>query len=685
MPIASLKLRPGVEADYTPTLNEAGISASNLIRFKDGLPQKLGGWDAFYANTVGGIPRKLHAWGDLSGVNRLAVGTTSLLGLISSGTLSDITPQTKTTNPAEDFSTTLGSALVTVVDAGISNVTTFDAVFFNTPIAVGGLVLHGLYPIEVIVGATSYQIRANATATSAVSNAGAVPVFNTTAGSPIVQVTVAAHGLAIGDDFTFPIATTVGGVTISGTYNVLTVPTADTFTIGATVEASSTTSASMNSGNAQLVYYINLGPPAVGSGFGLLGFGDGGFGTGSTSGAQVGTPITATGWSIDNWGEFLISCPNNGGIYFWPPNRGYETAFLVATAPAFNGGCFVAMPAQILVCWGSTAAAPFSTSWSRSPEQRDPLMVRWSDIEDFTNFTVSSLTQAGGTRLSSGSKIVGAMQAPSRAYIWTDIGLWTMEYMGPPIVFGFNEIGKGCGLIGQNAAATMRGFTYWMSKTGFFMVGAGGVEPIQCSVWDVIFQDLDTANADKIVAAANSLFSEITWHYPSLADGTGENSRYVKVNIAEGMAWDYGPMTRSAWIDETVLGSPIGATPSGLIYQHETSNDAGDAPLNAWFETGYFVIDEGSDFAFVDLFMPDMRWGFYDGAQDAQVAITITAVDYPNGTERSYGPFTVSQARQYANTRLRGRQMKFRVESDDMGSFWRLGNPRYRYRPDGKR
>lgn len=685
MPFAALKLNPGVNAEYTPTLNEAGISDSQLIRFKDQLPQKIGGWERFYNNAVSGITRALHGWGDLAQVNRLAVGTTDFLGTINDGTLDTLTPQELTTNPAEDFSTISGDATVVVVDAGITDVTIFDAVFFNTPISVGGLVLHGLYPITVISGAHSYSIEANANATSTVSNGGAVPTFTTTSSSAIVTVTLIAHGLAVENDFTFPIATTVGGIIIDGTYNVISTPTADTFTIGATTSATSGATVAMNGGDAQLRYYLSLGPAASGVGFGLGGFGLGGFGLGDAGGTnpQTGDPITATNWSLDNWGEFLMACPANGGVYFWPPKRGYTTAFLVATAPPFNGGIFVAMPAQILVAWGSTAAAPGTTGFNRSPEQRDPLIVRWSDQEDFSVWTPTSLTQAGSYRIPSGSKIIGGLQGPQVAYIWTDIEAWSMEYMGPPYIFGFNKIGQGCGLIGQHAAGVLHGITRWMSQSGFYTI-EGGVQEMPCSVWDYVFQDLDTDNAHKVCCCPNSLYSEVMWEFPSITDGTGENSRYVKYNTIE-RAWDFGVLNRTAWIDQTVLGNPIGTTTTGLIYQHEMGNDADGAAMNSYFETGYFVVAEGSEFPFIDMFLPDMRWGTQSGSQSAVVKITITARDYPNGTERSYGPFPVSTAVTFVTTRLRGRQIKFRVESDDLGSFWRLGKPTYRVAQDGRR
>lgn len=680
-----LKLNPGVVVEATPALNEAGISASNLIRFKSGLPQKIGGWNRFYPNVLAGTPRELHAWGDLNGVDRLAVATTQQLAIINSGNLDIITPQTLLTNPTPDFSTVEGEATVNVADPGIFNPTTFDAVFFNTPISVGGIILRGVYPITELTGASSYQVTAISVATATVNDGGAVPVFDTVNESSVVNVTFPSHGLSVADNFTFPIPTTGGGVTIVGTYAVQTVVSPDVFQIGVDFEASSTATFSMNGGNAQILYYINLGPPAVGIGYGLGPYGDGGYGTGNTPRSATGTPITATNWSMDNWGELLLACPRGGGIYYWAPNSGFQNAFIVPTAPAFNGGIFVAMPEQILVAWGSTSAAPQSPPSSASAEQQDPLIVRWSDSEDFTNWQVTSTDQAGSFRIPTGSRIVGGIQGPQQALIWTDIEVWAMQYLGFPLVFGFNKLSSGCGLIGQHAVGVQRGVVYWMSQGSFFALSGGGVQELPCPVWDVVFQDLDTANVDKIVCAINSQFGEVAFYYPSLSGGTGEPDKYVKFNTSEGYVWDYGVLNRSAWIDQSVLGQSIGASPQGLIYQHETSPDADGQPINAWFETGYFTLMEGQSFAFMDWIWPDMKWGLYNGAQGASVQVTITALAYPNDVPVVYGPFTMTAATAYINTRLRGRLLKIKISSNDLGSFWRLGNIRYRIAPDGMR
>jgi len=348
MPFGSIKLRPGVSADWTPTLNEAGYSQSQLIRFRDSLAQKYGGWQRFYPFALAGIPRDMHAWQDLNGTNHLAVGTTVGVNVITSGVLTSITPQTIISNFAPNFSTVINTKTVTVVDPNISNVTTFDSVFYNTPISVGGIILSGLYPIVSITGTHSYTVTAATNAMATVNNGGAVPVFSTVLNSAVVGVLLNNDGMTVGDIIALSIPTTGNGVTIEGAYPATTITDANNFQIQISVQATGTGSFSMNGGNAQLVYYISLGPPAAGTGYGLGGYGLGGYGTGTVPASQTGTPITAMDLTSDNWGQLLLECPADGAIYYWDPTGGFTNMSLVSAGPVFNSGIFVSTSAQIL-------------------------------------------------------------------------------------------------------------------------------------------------------------------------------------------------------------------------------------------------------------------------------------------------------------------------------------------------
>lgn len=681
MGFSSVTLQPGVDTDSTPTLSQAAYNTSNLIRWKGGLAEKLGGWIRFYSTSIGSVVRDLHAWEGLSNDTHLGVGAVASLSVITSGVNNVITPQVTITNGPLNFSTTTSSPTVTIVDTNISNPTTNNSVFFDTPVSVDGLLLSGLYSIDSILSATSYTITATSNASATVANGGSVPLFTTVTSSPSVTVGLNNHGKSAGDTTTFLVSTTGGGVTIYGAYLVQSASTAS-YVINVPELATSSTSFSMNNGSAELTYYIAAGPQATTAGYGTGTYGDGGYGTGVAGPSGAGTPITAIDWTSDNWGEIYLACPQlttttpYGPIYQWSPDGGFANASIITQAPIACGGIFVAMPQQILVAWGASFDG-FA----------DPLQIYWSDSQDYTNWTATSSTFAGGFHIPTGSRIVGGIQAPQQGLIWTDIDVWSMTYINLPLVFGFNKLMTGCGLIGSHAMCILGNTVYWMSQNQFFYIPAGGgPRVLPCKVWDFIFQDLDTANAYKIRMGSNSAFNEWWCHFPSLSGGTGENDSYVKFNPVEN-AWDYGnlPTGRTAWIDQSVLGTPIGADPTGLIFQHEQGYNGDGAALNPLFRTGYWVIAEGEEFAFVDQILPDMKWGTQAAAQTATVLITLYFVNTPNGDITVKGPYSTTEALNYVTTRGRGRQMAIQIESQDLSSFWRIGKTRYRYASDGRR
>jgi hypothetical protein len=696
MPHQSLKLLAGVDQNKTPALNEAAISESQLVRFipdrtLGGLVQKLGGWTKFYANSIGSIIRCLWAWEDTNANSYLAVGAEGApaggggsLTVVQSGGSTDISPQTTTVNIGVDFSTTAGSNAVLITDTG-RNADNYDVVDIQTQISVGGLILFGQYQVyNPGASANTYTIYAvdvfgePAYATSTVANGGATAEFDTTSGSDFVDVTLANHGLALGDTFPILVATSVGGLTLYGNYSVIEVTSSSVFKISAASSASSTANAFVNSGDVRFIYYNGIGPLPAGTGYGIGPYGSGGYGTGIPPITGTGTPINAQDWTLDNWGEILISCPLNGPIYRWSPTSGDPVALIIPNAPSVNDGMFVAMPQRQIIAWGSTFTGI-----------KDPLLIRWCDVNNYDQWIANVTNQAGSYRIPKGSRIVQCIQGPQQGLIWTDLGIWAMQYAGPPYVYQFNELGNGCGLVGRKAAGSVNGAVYWMGQSQFFRLAGSGVEPIRCPVWDVVFQDLDKNNLDKIRIAPNSRFGEITWYFPTIQNG-GENEGYVKYNIILDQ-WDYGfnstanpYVARSAWINESVLGPPIGAGLNEYIYQHETSPDADGQAMNSYFQTGYFVLSDADVKTFIDQVWPDMKWGYFGGTQGANILLTFYVTDYPGQTPTAYGPFTLTQATTYVTPRFRGRLVAIRIESDDIGSWWRLGNFRYRLQPDGR-
>ena len=706
MPHAVLRLVPGVNTQETPALNEnSGVSQSNLVRFfpdpgTGALLQKLGGWSRWFSLPFPAIVRALWAWEDLNLNSHLAVGTETISGtpsaelaVITNGTLQNITPTTTTDNIAPAAVTISGNSIVTITDTTTTGITSYDSVYIATQIAIGGIVLFGLYRCDPdgFLGATAYTVQSvdilgNPNPATSSSSSPVLPQFTTVSGSVTVTVTLPNYTYALGGTFPVLVLTTVGGIPFYGNYIVQSIVDANNFTITGSNPATASTSGFLNSGNARFIYSLGEGTLPGGTGYGIGGYGSGGYGTGNPVAPAVGTAIDAVDWTLDNWGEILIACADRTFAPsitpfqpIWQWDEGQQTATIITAGPPVNDGIFVAMPQRQIVAWGSTRTGI-----------QDPLLITWCDVSNYNQWIPLVTNQAGSYRIPKGSRIVGAIQGPQQGFIWTDVDVWSMQYIGPPYVYSFNEIGTGCGLIARKAAGSMNGIIYWMGPRQFFTLGGSGVLPLPCPVWDVVFQNLNTGsnpagipNTQKIRVAVNSLFGEIQWFYPS-ANGSGENDSYVKYN-PELNVWDYGTLARTAWVDQSVLGPPIGADPGMLLlYQHETSNDADGQAMSAFFQTGYFALNEGDLKTFVDLVWPDAKWGQRSQAQTAVLQITFFVVDYPGDTPQVFGPYSVTQATQYFNTRLRGRLVSIRISSQDLGSFWRIGALRYRYAADGK-
>lgn len=678
MPWGAIQLQPGVNTQRTLSDNTAGVSVSQMIRYKTNLIQTEGGWVNYVNFTIGSTIRELHPWQDITGVQHLGVGATANLGVITAGSYQDITPQTTTTNPAPNLSISSGSAVVTVQDGG-ANASVFNGVYFNTPIAIGNLLINGAYPINSVLGASVYTILSSIAASTTISSSGILPKFAISSGTANIVVTLPNHNfqsvVGLFQQFIAPtqVGTSSNGIRVQGKYQIASVIDSTSFTINAVNQASTTATATMNASLAQIVYYVTIGPAIPGSGFGSGGFGSGGFGTGSPLVSTPGTPITTTDWTTDNWGEILLACPKDGPIYAWSPDFGYQNAQVICEAPFFNGGIFISMPQQILVAYRSV----------QSTGVQNPLVIRWSNAGDYTNWVVSTQTTAGSFTFSSGSYIVGAIQCPQFALVSTDIEVYTMTYVGGIVIFNFTKIGNGCGWISSHACGVLAGNPFWMGTNNFFTLGPAGVVPMPCTVWDQVFQNLSTANQTKVRVAVNSPFNEVAWFYPS-ANSTGENDSYVKVHIeGQEYEWVYGSLSRTAWTDVSILGMPIGADNTGQIYQHETGTTISGAGLPS-FQTGYWTIAEGEEIPFIDLIIPDFDFGLRSGTPNAAITITFYGANSPADMPTAYGPYSVTNATEFLNVRIRNRLLSAFIQSGAGSGFWRIGRIRFRYGRSGR-
>lgn len=705
MPHESLKLLPTVDELKTPTLNQAAISASQLIRFlldSSGQPliQKLGGWSRWNSGALPSTCKALWAWQDIDGRQWLGAGCTNTgslggpLQILTPTSSLNATPRVASDNPAVSVTTTTTSNIVTITDAG-SNITSYDAVFIPVHISVGGVIIFGFYPctetspstytIPLIDKTTNNPI----VPASVVTNGGVVEVFSVTSGSNIVTVTLPNHGLSVGADFPVMIQTTLGasGVVLQGDYIVQTVVDANNFTIIAQQTASVTvTNQAINGGNARYNYYLGFGALPAGTGYGIGGYGMGGYGTGITPTANTGSPLVAYDWILDNWASLLIACPVQtpfgspdgatligGPIYYWDALGTTPIAVVIPQGPIANAGVFVAMPQRQLVAYGSTSTGI-----------QDPLLIRYCDANNFQQWVATPTNLAGSFRIPRGSRIVTGLQMAQQLIFITDIALWAAQFVGGEDVYSWSEIADNCGCIAQKAVGTLHDTLYWMSQSQFFSLSGAGVQPIPCSVWDVVFQNMDKTKTANIRCATNTYFNEVAWYFTSLQSPNGQNDMFVKLNVATG-GWDYGQLSRSAWINQSVLGPPIGTDGvTNLIQQHEIGNDADGAIMYTSFTTGYFAIEEGDELVFIDQFWPDMKWGQFGSTPNATLMLNFLVAEYTGDTPTVFGPFTLTQSTPFITPRFRGRLVALQFFSQDFGSFWRLGLPRYRWQRDGK-
>lgn len=665
MPSFKLLLRPGINTETTALLNEGGFESCNLVRFFQSLLQKLGGWARLFPQQFNGYCRGMIALQDANNFTYLAIGTNLELAVYYNSRLYDITPVLTTTNPLNAFTTTLNSSAVQITDVA-SNQLAGNGINLVTTISVGGLILQGYYQITSVIDADNYIITAANTAPSTVSHGGNTASYTTTNGSSTVQVTLANHGLSVGSAYSAYLSTAVGGLTISGAYIVLNIIDANNFQIDGAGLSTFNDVQSENTNHARINYLLLSGnaDAAPGQGYGLGYYGLGYYGYGSQGAVQP-----PRRWTFAEWGtnDFLAS-PTNGAIYFWDSSAGVfnNPATIVSAAPQQSTAIFLAMPQQQVIALGAELSGT-----------KDDLLIRWCDVADYNTWIATADNQAGSYRLPDGGRIIGGFQAQQQGLIWTETSLWVMQYVQPPFIYGFNKIADGCGMIGSAAMGVINSRVFWMGSNSFYMFDGSSVTSIPCTVWDKIFQNLNLAQAEKITCAVNSTFDEVSWYYPSA--NSNEVDSYVKLNVSENV-WDYGSLARTAWLDQSIIGMPIGADTNFLIQQHEVSNDADGLPMDSWAESGWFKVSDGLVFLFIERFIPDFIL-----SAGATVRITIYTADYPTDTPNVYGPFDVTSQTKYVMVRSRNRLASIKIESVDLGSFWRVGELLYFGSPSGRR
>lgn len=686
MAVNTIRLTPGIDVETTPILNGSGWNAGSNIRFFEGLPQKIGGWLRLNQDPIIGTARGTHSWADVSGIPYIAIGTEQRLQLFAFGLIYDITPIRLVDDLTTPFATTSGSNVITVTDVG-NGVNVGDWVFVAIYTAIGGLILNGFYQVDTVIDPDTYTFLAAANATATVSPGGIVPKFTTTNTSATVKITLTKHGLTTSDQFVIQVDISVGGVDFfkGEIYAVDSVIDANNFNIIGNMAASSSTNAFENGGDVQIQYLIQNGyvSTTLLSGYGIGPYGAGPYGIGSTT---TGATAPLRIWFLDNWGGDLIGNFNGSPIYVWVPPVSFNNVaiavdtvnFPAARQPPTLVHCsFVAMPERILIAAGADA---YGTG------VLDPNLVRWCNVDDFTDWQASATNQAGSFRIPSGSRIVGGIQAPQFAVLWTDVDMWLMSYLGFPLVFGFQKVAVGVDLLAPNAAGLYQSVVYWIASNGFYAFDGNTVRIIPCPVFDILWLNLNREQKDKIFCAVNSWFNEVSWWFPS-ATGDGEIDSRITLNVREN-TWTYdSPATfvRTCWFDDNAFGGPYGTDLDGLIQQHEVGYDADGLAMIASVASGFAAISEGTAYTYIDRIMSDfvINGGV---APNNRVFVEVAVKDFPSQDAFTYGPFEWTPlGPPYNIVRARGRFVQITVSSTDPGVFWRLGGIHYQGSQAGRR
>ena len=625
MPFQKLIFRPGINKEATAYANEGVWFDSNLVRFRKGLPEKIGGWVKASADTYKGTGRGLHAWVALDGTKYIGLGTTVKYYILDGTSFSDITPIRKTSTDSITFAATDGSSTITVTDA--------------------------------------------------------------------------THGAVQGDFVTIDGAASLGGnitaAVLNQEYEILTIPTTNTYTITAKDRAgASVTANSSDSGNGGCgvdgVYKINVGldvyVPATGWGAGTWGAGTWG------SSSPLGTINQLRLWSHDNFGEDLLINVRGGGVYYWDESNGTSTrAVALSDLAGANLPPTLALQTMVsdidrhVICFG---ADPLNASGTARTGAIDPMFIAFSDQENVAEWEPKITNTAGSLRLSSGSQIVGATRARQEILVWTVRAFYSMTFIGHPFTFGVNLVNEGVGLVGPNAMINSPKGVFWMDKKGFYTY-AGAVQKLPCSVEEHVFSNLNQTQSYQIFGFLNKEFSEVGWFYCS-ADVTVID-KYVTYNYEENV-WMIGELSRTAWLDEGVFANPK-ATSSNYLYNHELGNDNdGVAMTNVFIESSDFDLGEGEEFQFISKIIPDVTFnGTGDtGATGQKVDLVLKKRNFPGESLTTGVTGACTSTTTKIDTRVRGRQAALRVQSDDtdttvLGVGFRLGATRIETQPDGKR
>ena len=690
MPFSKIIFTPGVNRENTRYKNEGGWYESQWVRFRQGSPEKIGGWTQYSPNTFLGVCRSLWNWVTLSFLNLVGVGTNLKYYLTYGTSYYDITPIRLTvTLGADPFQTQALSPIVTVT-ATSNGAFINDFVTFSGATTFAGLTLNGEYQILTTPSASTFTINAGSNASTGTSGGGSsvVAAFQVNTG-PATQTPFNGWGagnfglgpwgtgqtvknnLQIWNAYNFGENLIFGprggsiyywyassGVTTRG---VLLSSTGGTVTITIASPAVITSNVTLPNNSA-----IQLGTT-------------GALPTGLTAGTTY-YVVNVSGTSFN-----LATTQNGSPINTSGSQSGVQSISNLVDVPLYQNYIQVSDSSNFVIVFGTNAIGTTTL---------DPMLIRWSDQQNPTVWYPDITNQAGDVRLSHGSQIITAIQTRQEIFVLTDAAAYSLQYLGPPYVWGVQLLGENTTIIGPNAATYASGVVYWMGIDKFYMYD-GRVQTLSSDLRRYVFQDMNYNQNQQVYCSTVEGFNEVWWFYVS---GTGNQcNSYVVYNYIE-KNWYYGTIGRTAWLDTTLQNNPIGATYNGYLCNQESGVDDNEtgtpAPIDAFISSSEFDIGDGDHFVFIDRILPDLTFsGSTSGTNPATTMTLIALTDSGSGATQIKDN-TVNYTATYniteeftgqVYTRIRGRQMIFKMESNQAGTTWQLGAPRFNMRLDGRR
>ena len=731
--LQKIGFQPGINKQISETGAEGQWIDCDNVRFRYGIPEKIGGWKQLGTEELTGATRGLHHFVNSLGRKYAIIGTNRILYAFSGGIFYDIHPIKTTTTLTNAFSTSNGSPTVTITFPSAHNIGEGDIILLDnfSTITNSNFSASDFDDKKFMVTSVPSTVTLTITMPSNESGSGA-----TTSGGirvqhyfpvgPAVQAKGFGYGLGSwGGEAAGAVTTTLNGALLDDTAG-----TGGSGTSIVLTDASQFPSTGTNFiqvGNEEISYTGVTGNTLTGITRAVRNSTRSAHSDGATvknstdyvawGEAASGDLVIEPGmWSIDNFGDKAICLIHNSSVFSWDSSLTNATttrAAIITGAPTASRHMVVSTPDRHLVFYGTETTIGDTTT-------QDDMFIRFSDQEDINTYTPTATNTAGTQRLADGSRIIGAIRGRDALYIWTDTSLFTQRFVGQPFTFAFSQVGTNCGLVGQNACVEVDGAAYWLSENGFFRY-AGKLESLPCLVEDFVYNDINLESGNQMISAGlNNLFGEVMWFYPTSSSSVV--NRMVAYNYFDSSpqrpVWTVGTLARTMWQDSAVFGSPhateytagndssfdvVGNTEGRTIYyQHETGTDqvqgGTTTAITANIASGDFDISQrrsalGQSTGAADLrgdgefimkirrFIPDFI------SQTGNTQVTLQLRDFPNDSQASsaLGPFTVTSSTKKVDTRARARAIALKVENTAASQSWKLGTFRLDIQPDGRR